>query len=126
MPEYAKSADYDQADDEMFEEWHPRTNPLSTAACLRCRQSYLLNGDDMYAPPGLRLNGPNVRPKAELTTWADWLQHISTFCPACRYSEPPRACQDDLRRIERESAEPEPVRRGRRRKKMDLIEELFR
>ena len=38
----------------------------------------------------------NIIPKKVLYTWADWVEHLATHCPECRYSRPPRDCVRDL------------------------------
>lgn len=77
----------------------------SRCRCVKCYCSYSLFEDEMKLLPTMRVgaNG-NIKKKVVLTTWVDWVEHIATHCPECRYSRPPKDCVNDLEQMAKQYA----------------------
>ena len=72
---------------------------VASSICFKCGKSYFLHPLDVAVLPNMALRevkrSPGHQPKKILTSWTDWIEHISLFCEDCRYSRPPSKCLDD-------------------------------
>jgi hypothetical protein len=74
--------------------------------CDTCGDTFTINLDEMVIIPGTH---PMVRKQNQeskpIRSWADWVEHISTHCPTCRYPAPPIQALEDLERLQEKNDE---------------------
>ena len=64
------------------------------AVCEECGKEFHLVDEEIQVPPFIMLNVvPNRRPY--LTSWADWIEHVTSHCKNCRIMTPPQSCMND-------------------------------
>jgi len=66
----------------------------SISVCVVCLQSYILEDDEMYIPPNMKVSRIE-RKNPYMRNWSDWIQHVQSHCPLCRY-DCPKHIRDDL------------------------------
>lgn len=70
--------------------------PAVYCQCVRCGVPYYTRGDETAILPSMRPSRKELRPGDPLRTWLDWVWHIQTHCPDCRFAVPPPECRKDL------------------------------
>lgn len=80
---------------------------VSISICEKCGNSFIIDLDNCKVFPGMHMR---IRKQGEephpIDTWADWIDHISTYCPECRFPQPPTHAiedRDELARRRRKS-----------------------
>ena len=68
-----------------------------TAVCEDCGVRFFLSNEEAELLPTMRPISKASK-KPYLTTWAEWVFHISTHCVECRFSQPPTSCLKDLKK----------------------------
>ncbi len=64
--------------------------------CDKCGSTYSLHTSETKLLPGMIIGkGGRIKIKNILRTWADWVEHLATHCPNCRYSRIPPDCLKD-------------------------------
>lgn len=64
--------------------------------CDKCGNTYSLFTSETKLLPGMLVGkGGRMHKKQFLKTWVDWVEHIATHCPDCRYRRIPPDCLKD-------------------------------
>ena len=64
--------------------------------CDKCGNTYSLFTSETKLLPGMVVGkGGRITKKPYLKTWVDWVEHIATHCPDCRYRRIPPDCLKD-------------------------------
>jgi len=61
--------------------------------CEVCLQSYYLDEDEAVVPANIRI----IRKRSKtpyMETWGEWIAHVQTHCPVCRFECPQNALDD--------------------------------
>lgn len=67
--------------------------------CNNCYCTYSLFSSETKLLPGMVIGkGGKIKKKEVLKTWSDWVEHIATHCPDCRYQRIPPDCLKDYER----------------------------
>jgi hypothetical protein len=74
-----------------------RPKMFAMSVCVKCGGSFTVTSDEQIIPHSMRMN-KDATAKVVLKTWADWVDHASSHCGECRYSQPPRLCVADLKK----------------------------
>ena len=74
--------------------------PAAACVCVKCYSTYMVLDQELELPMNDRMQ-LDPKPKKVLVTWEDWIEHLITHCPNCRFSRPPRSCVQDLQRRKR-------------------------
>jgi len=64
--------------------------------CVKCGTQFFIKDDKTGDHILLLLPTMRTQSQRVLVTWADWIKHLSTHCPDCRYEMPPSQCIADL------------------------------
>lgn len=72
----------------------------SRCYCNKCGTTYSLFSYEMKILPGMVIGkGGKIKQKTILKTWVDWIEHIATNCPNCRYRRIPPDCIIDYEKL---------------------------
>ena len=64
--------------------------------CDKCSNTYSLFTSETKLLPGMIVGkGGKIQKKQFLKTWIDWVEHIATHCPDCRFRRIPPDCLKD-------------------------------
>jgi hypothetical protein len=68
----------------------------SRCSCESCGNIYSLFSYETKLLPGMKIGrSGKIRSKEVLRTWTDWVEHLASFCPDCRYKIIPSECIKD-------------------------------
>jgi len=72
----------------------------SIGVCCNCGDSFVLSEDECLINSRTSLHpiktGNKYRPIRSIN---DWIEHITTFCPECRYPAPPIHVQEQINKL---------------------------
>jgi hypothetical protein len=73
---------------------------VTIGVCAKCNNSYIINLDEckIFNNMKIKKNDQNSR-DYPIKTWGDWVLHIQTYCPNCRYPAPPLHVVEDLEKL---------------------------
>ena len=82
----------------------------SLSICVVCLQSYVLEDDEMYVPPNMKIY-QTARKNPYIRNWSDWILHVQSHCPICRFECPSHVRESLQEHIDQLEAENEEIER---------------
>lgn len=77
---------------------------VSISVCEDCGSSFIFSQEEMKLSAGMSpKNRKQNAPPRPIVKWEDWLLHLSTHCPECRFAQPPLQAVENLEALKEKS-----------------------